>query len=141
MQGCVIIPAGAREALEREAALAFPRECCGLLAGREAAVELVVPVPNVAPDPRSRFEMAPTALWAEMSRVRRLGLELIGFYHSHPRTDAVPSAYDLSRAYYPDVVYVIVSVEPKTEIRAYRIDGGRSEEIAVGHAAGPEDER
>jgi proteasome lid subunit RPN8/RPN11 len=57
------------------------------------------------------------------------GLEVVGYYHSHPATPAVPSRTDVARAADPFAVYVIVSLasEPP-EVRAYRIaDGGYRE--------------
>ena len=48
---------------------------------------------------------------------------------------------DLARAYYPDAVYVIVGVEPRPSVRAFRITDGRAGEVALGVNAGPDDER
>jgi proteasome lid subunit RPN8/RPN11 len=119
------------ELLLREAREAVPNECCGVLGGRDGAVERVYPVPNAASDPRSRYEMEPSELWAARCRVRAEGLDVVGFYHSHPRTPASPSTYDIERAYYPETVYVIVGIESEAGVRAYRIVSGRADEIAV----------
>ena len=137
----VVVLSAARAALRVEAERALPDECCGLLAGRGGTVELVVPVANMSERPRSRYEIAPAELWAARRGVEAAGLEVVGYYHSHPRTEAVPSPYDIDRAYYPDAVYVIVGVEPRFEVRAFRIAGGSVVELDLAGAAGPDDER
>jgi proteasome lid subunit RPN8/RPN11 len=118
-------------ALVAEAVAAHPAECCGLLGGRDGRVERVYPVENAADARHTRYEMAPAELWGARCRVRGDGLDVLGFYHSHPRTSPVPSSYDVERAYYPDAVYVIVGVEPLPDVRAFRIEGGRVREVAV----------
>jgi proteasome lid subunit RPN8/RPN11 len=125
------VAAGAYDALLAEARAALPDECCGVLGGRGEAVERVFPVRNEAPLPRSRYEMAPAELWAARRRARAEGLDVLGFYHSHPRTPPVPSTYDIERAYYPEAVYVIVGVESEPLVRAFRIAAGRADEIDV----------
>ncbi len=42
--------------------------------------------------------------------MRRLGIELLAIYHSHPTSAPVPSKTDLARAFWPDAVYLIVSL-------------------------------
>jgi proteasome lid subunit RPN8/RPN11 len=121
----------AYDLLLKEARAAYPHECCGVLGGREGAVERVYPVPNAASEPRSRYEMEPSELWAARCRVRAEGLDVVGFYHSHPRTPAAPSTYDIERAYYPETVYVIVGIESEAGVRAFRIASGKADEIAV----------
>ena len=127
----IYLSAAAREALERAAAAAFPAECCGLLAGRGRRVETILPVSNAAEERETRYEMAPAEMWAARRRAAEAGLETVGFYHSHPRTAPVPSSHDVERAYYPDAVYLIVGPAPEFPVRAFRIAGGRVEEIEV----------
>lgn len=99
-----------------------PREVCGWLAGERGKVLRVYPVPNVAEDPRTGFEMDPEAQLRAMRRIREAGLDLTGTYHSHPRTPAEPSARDLRLGYYPDCLHLIVSLAAEEpEVRAYRI--------------------
>ena len=131
MQDRLILSARAREALHAEASRALPAECCGLLAGRDGRVELLYPVPNAAEDPSRRYEMDPAELWAARRAARDAGHEVIGFYHSHPRTPPVPSSLDVERAYYPEAVYAIAALEPRFEVRAFRIVDGRPREISI----------
>ena len=94
-------------------------------------VEQVRPMANIAPDPLTAFEIDPMHMWKERVELRGVGLDVVGFYHSHPRTEAVPSTYDRARAYYPESVYVIVGCEPEWEVRAFSIVGEEVTEIAV----------
>jgi proteasome lid subunit RPN8/RPN11 len=60
---------------------------------------------------------------AAIDRVEDRGSDAVGFYHSHPESDPVPSATDRARATWPGYVYLIVS--PPDSIRAYRyVDDG-----------------
>ena len=121
----------AHERLVAEAVAAHPAECCGVLGGRGGRVDRVYPVRNAAAARQTRYEMAPAELWAARCLARSDGLEVLGFYHSHPRTSPVPSSYDVERAYYPDAVYVIVGVEPRPAVRAFHIAAGRVREVVV----------
>jgi [CysO sulfur-carrier protein]-S-L-cysteine hydrolase len=57
-------------------------------------------------------------------RLRTSGRSILGAYHSHPRSAAVPSATDVAEAYYDrEFVYVIVSLEREPPVlRAYRVE-------------------
>lgn len=89
---------------------AFPHECCGALLGRDHAVHEAFALPNTTEDgPRRRFLVRPDDYRAAEKRARDTGLELLGFYHSHPDHPARPSQYDLDHAW-PSFSYVIVSV-------------------------------
>ena len=70
------------------------------------------------------------------------GWELVGIYHSHPHTEAVPSRTDREKALdqtgtplFPDARYMIVSLRDGThpQIRAFRIADGQfaEEEVVV----------
>jgi proteasome lid subunit RPN8/RPN11 len=138
MQDRLILSARAREALHAEASRAHPAECCGLLAGRDGRVEKLYPVPNTAEDPSRRYEMDPAELWAARRAARDAGHEVIGFYHSHPRTPPFPSSLDVERAYYPEAVYAIAALEPRFEVRAFRIVDGHSRELSISTTEGTE---
>src|SRR5262245_56161681 len=124
----LILSVRAHGALRAEAERARPAECCGVLVGRGDRVTDVFPVPNTAEDRLARYEMDPAELWAARRRARDEGLDVLGFYHSHPRTPPVPSSRDVGRAYYPEAAYAIVSLAPHFEIRAFRIADGRTAE-------------
>jgi proteasome lid subunit RPN8/RPN11 len=89
---------------------AFPHECCGALLGKDGIVHEAFALPNTTEEgPRRRFLVRPDDYRAAEKRARDTGLELLGFYHSHPDHPARPSQYDLDHAW-PSFSYVIVSV-------------------------------
>lgn len=88
----------------------FPHECCGALLGRDGVVSDAHPLPNTTEDgSRRRFLVRPDDYRGAETRARETGLDLLGFYHSHPDHPARPSQYDLDHAW-PSFSYVIVSV-------------------------------
>lgn len=88
----------------------FPHECCGALLGRAGVVDEAFALPNTTGEgPRRRFLVRPDDYRAAEHRAREAGLELLGFYHSHPDHPARPSQYDLDHAW-PSFSYVIVSI-------------------------------
>lgn len=126
----------ALEAMRAQARAAYPRECCGALLGRTregagaASREVVRPVPlaNVWMGEQERRYLIGSDTVLELERqVEREGLELIGFYHSHPDHAAIPSAFDREHAW-PWYTYVIVAVRPELvgPVRAWRLADDRS---------------
>lgn len=110
---------------------ALPDECCGILLGTGDRILEAVSAKNVAPDPRRRFLIDPKAHLDARRDARGRGLEIIGFYHSHPRSDAQPSARDLAEAAYPGHLYLIVGLGGAVpEIRTYRLENGNFRETA-----------
>ena len=88
----------------------FPNECCGALLGKDGVVHDAFALPNTTEEgPRRRFMVRPTDYRVAEQRATESGLELMGFYHSHPDHPARPSQYDLDHAW-PTFAYVIVSV-------------------------------
>jgi proteasome lid subunit RPN8/RPN11 len=93
---------------------AYPEECCGALLGRSdegvARVEVVRAIDNVREDERQRrFLVDPREYLAAERAAREQGLELLGFYHSHPDHPAEPSRFDRLHAW-PNLHYAIVAV-------------------------------
>lgn len=91
----------------------YPEECCGGLLGRRgdpARVSRVERIDNVRDVERARrYEVSPQ----DYLRLERLaaeeGVELLGFYHSHPDHPAVPSVYDREHAF-PFFHYLVCAV-------------------------------
>ena len=93
------VTSGAIATLLAESAAAAPAECCGLLLGRGGRITEVRPAANIAPDPLRHFEIDPAALFAAHRAARAPGgLELLGYYHSHPDGHPLPSATDCAHA-------------------------------------------
>jgi proteasome lid subunit RPN8/RPN11 len=107
-----------------------PRECCGLLIGAGTAVTEAAPARNIADRP-TRFLIDPQDHVDAIRRARARGLEVLGFYHSHPHSPAIPSATDVEEATYPNHLYLIVGLEHQTpEIRCFRLTDGNFLELA-----------
>ena len=105
------------------AAEAKPNECCGLIGGQDNQARNTYPMHNVAQDPRLAYEAAPEDLFAAQREMRERGEQLLGIYHSHPRSaQPAPSETDVRLAYYPQAVYFIVGFdEDQPVLRAFRI--------------------
>lgn len=125
----------------------YPYECCGLLVGRFNAggvkeVAETYPISNAREEEakRTRFLIRPEELMRGERHARSRGLDVVGFYHSHPDVPAVPSGYDLEHAW-PTYSYVVLSVRAgrAADLRSWEMEPDRSrfneEEIA---AAGSE---
>jgi proteasome lid subunit RPN8/RPN11 len=113
----------------------YPNECCGALLGRRASkgwqiVSLVHAANAHTGAPRTHFEIAPTELVAIVSQARGLGLEVAGFYHSHPDQAAQPSATDLAEAHWLGCITVITEVAARKSAAtaAFVLAGAREEE-------------
>ncbi|HEY0005217.1 MAG TPA: M67 family metallopeptidase [Pyrinomonadaceae bacterium] len=103
---------------------AHPAECCGLLGGSPSGeAQTVYRLRNVARAPLFAYEAAPEELFAAQKLMRERGEQLLGIYHSHPRSAApLPSESDVRLAYYPSATYFIIGLgEAKPRLRAFRI--------------------
>lgn len=112
-----------------------PYECCGLLAGKNGIATEIYKITNLPSDDPSivdlkvpadrtlRYVMDPKEQIAAFKHMRENDTELVAIYHSHTHSPAYPSETDLRLAFYPDVHYVIVSLEDKKNphTRAFRI--------------------
>jgi proteasome lid subunit RPN8/RPN11 len=93
----------------------YPYECCGALLGREIDENLreilgLYPLVNRRDDsPRNRFSVTSEDVREAEKAAREKGLDVLGWYHSHPDHPAKPSQYDQDHAW-PWYSYVIVSV-------------------------------
>jgi proteasome lid subunit RPN8/RPN11 len=110
-----------------------PRECCGLLVGTDGHVDESVRTGNLEAGV-TRFLVDPAAHFALMKRLRGTGREIVGAYHSHPRSEAVPSTTDIAEAVSGDFLCVIVSlIDPDRPVtRAYHLRDGTAHELSVG---------
>jgi [CysO sulfur-carrier protein]-S-L-cysteine hydrolase len=101
-----------------------PAECCGLLGGSDdEQANSIYSLRNIASNPNVGYEAAPEDLFAAQRQRRDRCEQLIGIYHSHPRSDEpVPSETDVRLAYYPQAVYFIIGLAgPQPVMRAFRI--------------------
>jgi len=89
-----------------------PNEACGILAGTGGRVERVYSLASEVPSP-SFYRIDSKEHFRVIREMREAGKELIGIYHSHTGSPAYPSSTDVELAYYPEAVYVIVSLMDK----------------------------
>ncbi len=109
-----------------------PLECCGLLVGVDGRVEESVRTRNLKASEKV-YLIDPAEHLALMKRVRVDGRVILGAYHSHPRSPAVPSPTDVAEAHYEEFLYVIVSLaDPAApDVRGYRLNGRNFVPIAL----------
>ena len=108
-----------------------PNECCGLLLGTQDLIDEAVPTRNVLAHP-SRYQIDPEEHIAINRRLRGTTRSVIGAYHSHPRTEAIPSPRDVIEAHYPEFVWLIVSLAgDQPDFRAYRIVDGKASAVEL----------
>jgi proteasome lid subunit RPN8/RPN11 len=127
----LVISARHLQTLGRHASVSYPDECCGVLIGRTSGdstvVERVLSVGNERQDSRhNRFLISPETVLAAHKEARALGLDVVGYYHSHPDHPARPSEFDREHAW-PGMSYLIVSVEKRqvVETRSWRLADDR----------------
>lgn len=125
----VRITQAVKSAMESHAIAARPAECCGLLSGQNGLITGLHQLRNEADKPEVRYFASPEDLFAAMKRIRASSQKLIGIYHSHPRSPAYPSVADVQMAFYSEAVYFIISLEPRIEMRAFRIEGNKIDNL------------
>jgi proteasome lid subunit RPN8/RPN11 len=112
----LFLPPECESTIRSEGQKAYPNECCGVLMGliesETKMVKQTQAIHNAQTDSEQyhRFLITPEDMLAAEQAARKLGLDVIGFYHSHPDCPAAPSDYDKDHAL-PFYSYVIVSVE------------------------------
>jgi proteasome lid subunit RPN8/RPN11 len=107
-----------------------PDECCGILIGTRDLVEDARPAHNIAERPNARFVIDPADHFNAQREARRRGIDVVGFYHSHPRSAAVPSDIDRAEASYPDHLYLIVGLaDNRADVRLFRFLDGIFHEV------------
>ena len=110
---------------------AAPLECCGLLAGKDELIDEYICTDNIRAS-EVAYQVNPVEHIAAIKSLRARGRVIVGAYHSHPRTPAVPSATDLAEAHDADLLYVIVSLcDDRPDVRAYRLQDGTFVEVPV----------
>ncbi|MDR2346668.1 MAG: M67 family metallopeptidase [Planctomycetaceae bacterium] len=101
--------------MNRHAETEYPNECCGAVLGRiengKKTVHNILPISNTREpeEKHHRFLIQPKEFLHCEKTARKSGLDIIGFYHSHPDHPAEPSQYDLEHAL-PVYSYIIIAV-------------------------------
>lgn len=107
-------------------------EICGLISSKRASsinssAAKYYPIDNIAETKSHRFEMSGPQQIAAMKKMREQGEELMAIVHSHPDAPAIPSVLDKENNNYPDVYYLVVSLNTKgvLELRCFTQNKGR----------------
>ncbi len=108
-------------------------EVCGLISACNGVPAHCYPVPNIAVAPQQRFSMDPKAQIDALRHMRDRGEDLFAIYHSHPTAPAAPSAMDRDEAGYPEVLYLIISLNTRgvLEMRGFYIQDQNVTEVAL----------
>lgn len=117
--------------MRRHGEQTYPHECCGVLLGKPSASGQRVVLEAVAcrnahtDSPQSRYSIDPRDLIRIQLDSREQGLEILGFYHSHPDHPAETSPTDLEEACWFGRSYVITTVVNgrATETRSFLLRG------------------
>jgi len=112
----LLIPQHLLDEIRRHGEETYPHECCGALVGafdeHGKTVQCVVRCGNTCEDsPYNRYQISPAELLRIQREAASTGLDIVGFYHSHPDHPTRWSSTDLAEAYWTGCSYVITSVE------------------------------
>ncbi|MBX5491121.1 MAG: M67 family metallopeptidase [Chloroflexi bacterium] len=110
----------------------LPNEACGMVAGKDNQATKVYPARNAEASP-VRYLMEPRDQLQIMNDIDDHGWDLLGIFHSHTHTPAYPSPTDVSLAYYPHALYIIISLaDPERPVvRAFHIVEGQITEEPI----------
>ena len=141
------LPALLLQAMIDDARAGYPNESCGLVIGDAAAAPggralRFEPTRNAAASPY-RYEIDPMELLRLTIATDDAGEVFWGIVHSHTHTHAVPSPTDIGLAFYPDALYILVSLSedgleaagdpasPAPSVRAWRIVDAQVHEVEL----------
>jgi len=127
----LILPKAVYDQLRQHGEAAYPRECCGiLLGGADRTAAVAIPAQNASNHPWNHYEVAPLDLIRAERKAREAGLQIIGFYHSHPDHPAYWSVTDLAEAHWIGCSYVITAIDKGTAAatQSFRLSGVTEED-------------
>jgi [CysO sulfur-carrier protein]-S-L-cysteine hydrolase len=109
-----------------------PNEVCGLVATEAGQAVRVYRIDSLDPSP-VQYHMDPKQQLKAITEIDDNEWEMGGIYHSHTHTRAYPSATDVRLAFYPDALYMIVSLadERRPDLRAFKIEDAQIEEVPL----------
>jgi proteasome lid subunit RPN8/RPN11 len=139
----LVFPRELQDQLIQHAQEGAPDEVCGILAGRDQTVERIYRVRNMAEEidadsgvfrdratgvaaagqRRVHYYMDPKDQLHVYNEIDELGLDPVGYYHSHPQSEARPSSTDIRLATDTTTFYILISLTDNTApaVRAWRI--------------------
>jgi len=110
----------------------LPQEACGLLAGSDSRAERFYPMRN-ADQSATTYRLDPKEQLEVFDEIEGEGWELLGIFHSHTHTEAYPSETDRRQAFYPESLYLVLSLADRDApvLRGFTILDGAVEEQEV----------
>ena len=121
---------GQMDRIHAHAKEGYPHEVVGILAGdrSSSAVSRVHPLINERADTVNRYRVDGLLVLRAEQGLEAEGLEVVGYYHSHPDHPAQYSDYDRDHAL-PHMSYLITAVHDGeiTDTRSWRLEEDRSE--------------
>jgi proteasome lid subunit RPN8/RPN11 len=93
----------------------YPHECCGIMLGKSTDdalhIHQLIRAGNTRTDSaHNRYNIAPQELIRAQREARQQGLDIVGFYHSHPDHPAQYSPTDFAEAHWFNCAYVITAI-------------------------------
>lgn len=128
------MPQSTHEQIRRHGEQAYPEESCGVLLGtvtaRSREVHEAIPCRNVHPSPATSYEIDLREVIRLQREARDRGLQIVGFYHSHPDHPASPSETDLADAHWLGCSYVITAIVGRraAETSSFLLTGTREDD-------------
>ena len=119
------------EEMVQQAREESPRECCGMLAGKDAVITKLFKIKNIS-QRMDEYELDPLEQVNAFEEIDRLSLKLLGVYHSHPNHPCYPSGLDISQAFYPETLFFIISLQDTAfQLKAFKMCEGKVEEETI----------
>jgi proteasome lid subunit RPN8/RPN11 len=128
----VVIPRKLYDEIVDHARDDLPNECCGIVASQDGAAVKVFRATNAEASP-VRYGLDPQEQYRIMMEIDEQGWTLGAIYHSHTRSAAYPSQTDVNLAFYPDALYLIVSLQDldRPDLRSFSIVGSEIDEVEL----------
>lgn len=121
------------EQLIAQARADAPLETCGLIGGKDDKALRIFPLKNVDEQPRIRYLGEPQQQLQALREIDDNGWDVLAIYHSHPATQPYPSETDIGRAFYPEAIYLLISLmnPEQAMVRGYWINEGQVTEVTL----------
>lgn len=116
------IPRSIYEEIVEHAQREWPLECCGILGGKGETAGRAFGLSNLEKS-STRYVMSPQEQLNVFEILEKEGMDMIAIYHSHPHSVSFPSETDVEMAFYPEVLWIIISLEEREHpvVKAFRI--------------------
>ena len=112
----------------------FPNEACGLVAGKDGEPVKFFAMRNLDASPVS-YRLDPKEQLRVFDEMDEEGWDLLGIFHTHTHSEAYPSDTDMKLAFYPEALYLVMSLSDREhpDLRAFRIleDEVEEEELTI----------